>query len=169
MRRFSLLWVALLVLMAAWPAGSAGQARQAPAYAQVGLGAVPGAGLQAGYISAQRFYTVEGILQASAEPTFAGGDGTVQAAAAVGGALRVLGAVRLFTGQPPRYDLDVGLRFGPGLGFKPDETPADANRRFRLFFEPFARGLWWVGGGAALFGEVGPARPIVRGGLWLRL
>lgn len=159
----------LSVLLFAALAVSSAFAQDAPAFAQVGAAALPGAGGQVGYVSARGFYTVEGLLQASAEPDALGGDGAVQVAAAVGGAVRVLGTVRLFTGTPPTYDLDLGVRFGPGLGFKPDETAADENRRFRLFFEPFARGAWRVSSGAALFAEVGPARPTLRAGLWLRL
>ena len=143
-------------------------AQTAPAFVQAGAAALPEAGAQIGYVSPGRFYTVEGALYLSGAPAFAGGSGDVQGAIGVGVALRVLGIVRLFTEAGSAYDLDAGLRFGPGLAFQANETRADANRRFRLFVDPFVRGLRRLSPGVALFAELGAARPALRAGLWVR-
>ena len=140
----------------------------APGFVQVGGAALPDVGAQVGYVSPSQLYTVEGALYLNAAPAFAGGSGDVQGALGVGGAVRVLGVARLFTEISAAYELDAGLRFGPGLAFQSSETRADANRRFRLFMDPFVRGLRRLSPGAALFAEFGAARPALRAGLWLQ-
>lgn len=137
---------------------------------QVGLGALPGIGLQVGYLSMRGFFTAETALYVDGSPQFAGGEGSVQVAAGLGGAIRIATIVRTIgnTGEEGR-ELDVGLRFGPGLFFATEETRADKNRRFNLFLEPFFRFSSTVGAGRTFYVEIGIQRPIARAGFWFGL
>lgn len=159
----TLLAGALLAASAAQaqPFGSEGSAMQ------VGLGAVPGTGVQAVYLQPYTSFTFEAALYADVQAPFSdGGDRRFQAAGAVGGALRILQIARIVVGAGVRGDLDVGLRAGPGLGFKAQETRVDKNQRFRLLLDPFVRHVRRVGP-VHLFGEAGLARPRLRAGVWL--
>lgn len=161
-----------LGLLAAAPPRAAGQ--EGLAHVQLGVGALPGMGLQTGYVSARGFYAIDGMVILHATPRFAGGENDVQIAAAFGAALRPLGVVQTIgnTGYLP-YNIDLGLRLGPGLTFfGGDETLADKNKRFSLVFEPFVRVTTdLVLGGAArtFFLEAGIQRPYLRTGIWLDL
>jgi len=64
------------------------------------------------------------------------------------------------------WDLDVGVRIGPGLLFEFRESRADKNRRFNLFVEPFARVVARPGG-TTFFAELGGQRPVLRAGFWI--
>ena len=136
---------------------------------QMGLGGLPGAGVQVGYVTARSFFTVESQLYVEGVlPSF--GEGNVHFSAGFGGAIRLFGLSRLL-GSPAWYvdvfDVDLGLRLGPSLAFAENETPADRNKRFSLFLEPFLRIAPSVAEDWALFVEVGPQRPVVRiGALW---
>ncbi|ARA93952.1 hypothetical protein AWN76_012840 [Rhodothermaceae bacterium RA] len=137
---------------------------------QVGVAALPGIGLQAGYLSPRSWYTREAVLYVDSSPQFAGGEGSVQIAAGIGAAVRILAITRLFSSTLyAGNDLDFGLRFGPGLFFAIDETPADKNQRFSLFLEPFIRYTSAFGGGRQFFAEAGVQRPFLRAGFWFRL
>ncbi len=139
-----------------------------PGVAQVGLGAVPGLGLQAGYVAPRSVITTEGMLYVDVTPSFGGGEGSVQISAGIGGALRPLRLARLLTGaDPPSYDLDFGLRFGPGLFFAFNETRARKNQRFSLFLDPYARFSSALNTRRTFFIEAGIQRPILRAGIWV--
>ncbi len=157
----------LLLAPAAW--GQSGPPEEGQVF-QVGVGGVPGLGGQFGYISLRNFYTVEGVLYASGTPPFLGGEGTITLSTGLGGAVRILGAARVignvgYTG----YDIDFGLRGGPGLSFRIDETRASKNRRFTLFVEPFFRFTSTFRRGRVFFLEAGFHPPLLRAGLWLTL
>jgi hypothetical protein len=137
---------------------------------QVGLGGLPGVGLQAGYVLLRDMYTAEGVLSAEVVPNSSDGDGDVLAAIGLGGALRILGIARTIgdTGYAT-YDIDVGLRLGPAFLFSlGEETRADKNQRFRLSLEMFAR-FSTTRGSKRFYAEVGTHRPIFRLGLWFML
>lgn len=170
-------WLTLCAACLAW-LGGAGPAAAQPAVApvrnasllQVGLGVLPGVGLEAGYLSPRSWYTREAILYVDSSPQFAGGEGSVQVSAGIGAAIRILAITRLFSNAPYiGNDLDFGLRFGPGLFFAIDETPAEKNQRFSLFLEPFIRYTSTFTGGQQFFAEAGVQRPFLRAGFWFRL
>lgn len=167
----ALVFLGLVVGSAFGPEEAAGQAVVRPErQLQVGVGAIPGLGLQTGYIIPRSFYTLEGVAYLYASPQFAGGEADMQLSIGLGGSFRPLGLVRLvgntgYTG----YDIDLGLRIGPGLTFAigQEETLADKNKRFNLLFELFARLVTEINSGRTLFLEVGGHRPVIRAGLWI--
>lgn len=136
---------------------------------QAGVGVLPGIGVQGGYIAPRSFYTIEGVLYVDGAPPFAGGEGNVQVAGGLGGAIRIFGILR--TLGSPGYagrDLDVGLRFGPSLFFTVGESSRTENP-FSLFLEPFVRATSTFGGGRTLFAELGIQKPFLRAGAWFDL
>ncbi len=138
-------------------------------YLQAGIGAIPGIGIQGGYVAPASFYTVEGILYVDGSPPFAGGQGSIQLSGGLGGAIRILGIVRAV--GSPAYDgrdFDIGLRFGPSLFFTVGESSRDENP-FSLFLEPFLRATSTFGGDHIFFAELGIQRPILRAGIWFTL
>lgn len=140
-----------------------------PPAVQVGAGAFPGAGVQAVYLQPRTAFTLEAALYADIQSLFSGaGDRRFQAAGAVGGSLRLLRVFRIVTGGGPNGNLDVGLRVGPGLRYKAEETQLDRNQRFRLLVDLFARYVRRVGS-VRLFGEASLGRPHLRAGVWLSL
>lgn len=166
-RRLQQLLVVLAALLVLLPL-AAPPATAQPSFVQVGAGALPGAGVAAGYVAPSRFYTVEGVAYAHRAPAFdAGGDALV--AAGVGGALRIGEALRIVLGTGAGYEVDAGVRFGPGLFFKAEETRADKNQRFRLIFDPFVRVAVPLPRQWALFAEAGAQRPALRAGVWVPL
>ncbi len=146
------------------PAGRSAAAQSS--FLQAGAGALPGGGAEIGYVAPGRFYTVEGMLYASRAPAL-DAEGDVLVAAGVGGALRIGEALRIVLGTGGRYGVDAGVRFGPGLFFKADETRAEENQRFRLIFDPFVRFALPLRGRWALFAEAGAQRPVLRAGVWV--
>ena len=173
--RLVLLAAILCSICISLPAVPGAQA-QAPAplrgqrVVQAGIGLLPGIGLEAGYLLPTSLFMREAVLYVDTSPQFAGGEGSVQVSAGVGGAVRILGIARFVTSQPyTGNDLDFGLRFGPGLFFAIDETRADKNQRFSLFLEPFIRYSTVVAGRRTFFFEAGIQRPLFRAGLWFRL
>ena len=164
---FSLVSLCVLAgfVMAMLPATSAAQQR----FIQTGVAAIPGLGAQVGYVGARSFYTVEGILYVDATPGFAGGEGNVQVAAGLGGAIRPLGVLRTIGDTDQNYDFDIGLRFGPSLFFATNATRSDKNQQFRLILEPFFRFSTRLGSGQLVYVEAGTLRPLLRAGLWFSL
>ena len=158
--------IAVIVGLFAMPA--AAQIAPAP-HVQLGIGVVPGIGLEAGYVSPRSFYTVEGVLYVDGSPGFAGGQGSVQISGGLGGAIRILGIMRVI-GSPENVerDFDVGLRFGPSLFFTVGESSREENP-FSLFLEPFLRFSSAFGEDRMYFAELGIQRPFLRAGLWFRL
>lgn len=147
------------------PAESAAQQR----FIQGGIAAIPGIGAQVGYVGARSFYTVEGILYVDATPGFAGGEGNVQVAAGLGGAIRPLGVLRTIGDTDQNYDFDIGMRFGPSLFFATNATRSDKNQQFRLILEPFFRFSTRLGNGQLVYVEAGTVRPLLRAGVWFSL
>ena len=138
---------------------------------QVGLGGLPGGGVQLGYITARSFFTTEGFLYAEGTPP-AFGEGALQVSAGFGGAVRLFGLSRLLGSTAwyaATFNLDLGLRLGPSLHFAEGETAADKNQRFSLFLEPFLRFAPGRGGRWALFFEAGTQRPYLRLGALMDL
>jgi len=134
-------------------------------HVQLGIGIIPGAGIQAGYINPRSFYTIEGILYVDASPQFAGGEGGVQISAGLGGSIRIFGFLRSI--GSPGYnttDLDVGLRFGPSLYFAYGTSSRNENP-FSFFVEPFIRFSSSFGSRRMFYLEGGFNRPLLRGGL----
>lgn len=159
----------VLLLAAALPRPAAAQFAAQPRRLQVGMGMLPGGGVQIGYVAPHGIYTVEGAFYADVLQPFAPGRRRLQVAGVVGGALRFVGIFNFFRAEPLPYDVDFGLRFGPGLRFAADETRAQKNQRFRLVFEPFARVTYTFGGGWTVFAEAGSALPHLRFGFWVGL
>jgi hypothetical protein len=135
------------------------------AHVQAGPAGLPGAGLQVGYVSAKTFYTREINLVADLSSFRA--DGDVQVAATIGGSVRLLGIGRTIGNARYRgWDVDLGMRIGPGLLFEFRESRAGKNRRFSLFLDPFVRTVARVRR-VALFAELGVKRPVLRAGFWI--
>ncbi|SHK88197.1 hypothetical protein [Rhodothermus profundi] len=134
---------------------------------QAGIAAVPGLGVQLGYVSPRSIYTVESILYLDVAPSFAGGEGNAQLSMAFGSAFRITGLLRTLGNAPILYDLDVGMRLGPGLLLMQGKTRAQKNQQFGLFLEPFFRFASALGTRHFFFGEVGLHRPFFRAGLWI--
>ena len=133
---------------------------------QVGLGAWPGAGFQAGHVLARSVYTLEVITSADSEiwkertP--------LHLSAGVGTALRPLGVLRVIGRANYEYDLYLGVRFGPALTFLQKATRAEKNRQFSLFLDPYIRYTVSIGRQPVFF-EIGSQRPSLRFGLWVTL
>ena len=134
---------------------------------QTGPAGLPGLGFQVGYVAAQDFFTRE--ITVVADLSSFRSDGNVHTAIAVGGAVRILGIARTIGNTDYRgFDLDLGVRVGPGLLFEFRESRAAKNRRFNLFLEPFVR--WSTRARRALlFVEAGVQRPVLRAGFWIAL
>ena len=133
---------------------------------QVGLGAWPGAGFQAGHVQAKSVYTLEVITSVDSqlwkERT------PVHLSAGVGTALRPLGILRVIGRADYTYDLYLGVRFGPALTFLQNATRAEKNRQFSLFMDPYIRYTASIGQ-QPFFVEIGSLRPSLRFGLWISL
>ncbi len=165
MSRLHALLIALAVL-GSMPASA--QELQTTGKLQLGLGILPGLGAQVGYLSPGAFFVTEGMLFVDGVPPFLGGEGTVQLSLGGGGAVRTLGIARLFSEEQfEGFDVDFGARFGPALSFGVNETRAEKNQRFSLFFDPYLRFVTRAGGRFTVFAEAGAQRPLVRGGLWI--
>lgn len=135
---------------------------------QLAGGVLPGIGVQTTFINLGSFYTTEGAFYLDASSLFSRGGG-VQFAVGFGGAIRTLAVgPTIIGGAQPDYDLDVGLRFGPGLFFAYSETIATKNQRFSLFLEPFVRLRYQLDSGRNIFTEIGAQRPVFRFGLWFQ-
>ncbi len=142
---------------------------QAPAgrYLQLGPAGVPGLGLQVGFVAARTVITRE--LNLVADLSSLGSEADVQLAAAVGGAVRLLGIGRAIGNSYYRgWDVDLGMRIGRGLLFGYGESRASKNRRFNLFLEPFVR-IVARPRGVLFFAEIGAQRPGIRAGAWIGL
>ena len=164
--RFSLA-VATLVLVAPT---ALGQSRAlGDDVLMLGIGAIPGLGIQAGYVAPRTLYTREALLYVDAKP-FSGKEGSVQIAVVIGGSARIIGIAETLgaVGQR-RFDLDFGLRLGPGLTFQFEQTRSSKNQRFSLAFEPFLRFSSVLGPRRHYYVEAGVIRPLIRAGVLLRL
>jgi hypothetical protein len=163
--------VALVILFIAFtlPATESLAQQRGGRYLQFGVGALPGVGIQGGYVAPASFYTVEGVLYVDGSPPFAGGQGSIQVSGGLGGAIRIMGIIRAI-GSPDEEgrDFDVGLRFGPSLFFTVGESSREENP-FSLFLEPFLRGTSRLGRDHVFFAELGIQRPILRAGIWFSL
>ena len=133
---------------------------------QVGLAAIPGAGVVAGYVSPRGFYTIDAVVYVDATPSFSGGEGSLLASLGIGGSIRPMGVVRMIANAAPAdYEVDLGVRVGPSLFFPYGESSRRRNP-FSLFIEPFARATAELGRGRTYFVELGIQRPILRAGVW---
>lgn len=164
-RRLAL--VGVLVLLLCSPA-AAQVLRTPPARVlQVGVAALPGAGVVAGYVAPRGFYTIGAMIYADATPSFSGGEGSLLLSLGLGGSIRPLGMARLIANAGnPGYDVDVGVRVGQSLFFPYGESSRKRNP-FSLFIEPFVRFESNLGRPRTLFVELGLQRPLLRGGFWL--
>ncbi len=135
---------------------------------QAALSSLGGNGLQIGLVSARTVYTREVMVLADLEPLFrtSGRRSRVVLMPAV--SIRTLGFERLIGGAAYRgFDVDLGLRAGPGLTFDTDENFAERNRRFELVVEPFVRMTAARTSGWSWLLELGTTRPAMRLGVWI--
>jgi hypothetical protein len=133
---------------------------------QVGLGAWPGAGLQAGHVLTRSVYSLEVITSVDTE--FWKERIPVHVSAGVGTAFRPLGVLRVIGRANYTYDLYFGVRFGPALTFLQNASRAEKNRQFSLFLDPYMRYTVSIGQ-QPVFVEIGSQRPSLRFGLWIAL
>lgn len=138
-----------------------------PAYAQldvpgsdgiiIGASIGPGIGVQAGLVlPTAALFAREGILYAD---YYQPGDDTERllVGLGVGGSLRVFRLIMIITDQPSsRFDVDLGIRFGPSFAFAfTEQSAATRARQFRLFADPFIRGSVDMPTGQVLYAEIG--------------
>ena len=162
----------LLVLLFFLSAAPVFARQQAPEgdYLQVGTAFSPGYGVSAGLLSVRSIYTRELQIVSDLRPLFLDRNEQARVAALAGVSLRVLGIERLVGyGGYRGYDIDVGIRTGPGLSFSTRDTRVDKNRRFVLLVEPYARFSSLIRGTTALVVEAGTASPYFRVGFWISL
>ena len=133
---------------------------------QVGIGAWPGAGLQAGHLLTRSVYSLE--VTTSVDTELWKERTPVHVSAGVGTALRPLGILRVIGRTNYAFDLYFGVRFGPALTFLQNASHAEKNRQFSLFLDPYIRYTVSVGQ-QPVFAEIGSQRPSFRFGLWIAL
>lgn len=142
-----------------------------PSGTQIQLSAalLGGRGIQAGLVSARSVFTREVIVLLDGEPLVRDVDRQARVVLLPGVSLRVFGFERLIGGAAYRgFDVDLGLRAGPGLSFSGNESPEDRNRRFELVLAPFLRISAAQSRRVAWLAELGSTRPALRIGIWLR-
>lgn len=136
---------------------------------QAGATVFDGIGVTAGMVDARTLYTREVHLLTDLEPILRRSQEQGRVALLLGVGLRLYGFERLIGGVGYRgFDLDIGLRVGPGLSFSTRDTRIARNRRFALVLEPNVRLSGAIHPNRALFVEAGTTRPNVRFGLWQR-
>lgn len=134
---------------------------------QSALSTLGGNGLQVGVVSARSVYTREVIVLADLDPLWRDTDRRARVVLMPGMAVRLFGFERLIGGAAYRgFDIDVGLRAGPGLSFDTEETVEERNRRFELVIEPFLRLTSAQSDRIAWLLELGSTRPALRFGIW---
>ena len=153
---------ALLLLALLWISTPA--PAQSPVI-QAALGGWPGIGVQLGYVQPRSIYTLEVMSYLDVLPWR--DESPLYVSAGVGAALRPLGVLRVIGRTDYGYDLDLGVRFGPGLFFTEDATRAEKNRQFSLFLDPFLRFTHHSVRQGHFLVELGPQRPALRFGFWL--
>ena len=159
--------VALLCLFSAFPASAQ---RTAPGgrHLQIGASAGGGIGLEFGNLAVRTVYTRELVLLADLEPLFANTDRQIRVAILPGAAIRIFGFERLIGNAAYRgFDIDAGVRAGPAIAFSKDESEGEANRRFELVVDPFARVYWASKRSVSWYFEIGTTRPAFRIGIWI--
>ena len=138
-------------------------------HVQVGVAVAGGIGATVGVADARTVYVREAHIVSDLEPVFRSSDEQARVAVLIGMSLRLLGFERLIGDVAYRgYDLDVGLRLGPGLSFSTRDSRIDRNRRFVLLVGPVVRLSRATSASRALYIEAGTIRPGVRIGLWQR-
>lgn len=136
---------------------------------QAGATVIDGIGVTAGMVDARTLYTREVHMLTDLEPILRKSREQGRVALLLGVGLRLYGFERLIGGVGYRgFDLDIGLRVGPGLSFSTRDTRIARNRRFALVLEPSIRLSGAIRPNRALFVEAGTTRPNVRFGLWQR-
>ena len=162
----------LLLLLFLLPSSALVARQQAPEgeYVQVGAAISPGYGISAGILSVHSIYTREIQIISDLKPVFIDRGEQARVAALAGVSLRLLGVERLIGyGGYRGFDVDIGLRTGPGLSFSTRDTRVDKNRRFVLLVEPYVRFSHALSNTGALIVEAGTASPYFRLGVWIPL
>lgn len=137
------------------PCAAAQFATPTAPFVQAGAGAAPGLGVQVGLSSpALTVFTQEGMLYADYRY---GADERLLVGFGVGGSVRLLRIVTVVAdAEPAPLELDAGLRFGPSFAFAfAEQTAATQVRQFRLFADPFVRGVTRLGGSLVGYAELG--------------
>ncbi len=162
-----LTWGLSLCLALGVPTASAQRTEPMGGYIQLGMAAVPGLGLNVGSVSARTLYTRELHLLSNIEPAFRSTEDQIKVAALIGVSFRVFGIERLIGNAGYRgFDIDIGLRAGPGLSFSTRDSKVDRNRRFVLLVDPIIR-ISRASKSAIVFAEAGGATPSLRMGVWI--
>lgn len=160
-----------LLLLCILPTAAFAQTGAFSPAVQLGVGLLPGIGVQTIYVRPALLWTTEVLLTGDYTPEFSGGEGTVQVIAGVGASLRLLGIARLFgEDRNPGTEFDLGFRVGPSVSFFTGApTRAQKNRTFGIYTEPYLRLVRDVQPSVRMFAEAGVHKPFLRGGLWVRL
>lgn len=138
-------------------------------YVQATLSTMGGNGLQVGIANVRTVYIREVLVLADLDPLFRDTDRRSRVVLLPGVSVRLFGFERLIGGAAYRgFDIDLGLRAGPGLAFDTEETSAEKDRRFELVVEPFVRLTTAQSRNVAWLLELGSTRPALRFGVWIR-
>jgi hypothetical protein len=166
--RGTLLSTLAVIVAAAAARPAAGQVSEPSGMqAQAGVAVFGGIGLNAGVVDARTLYTREIQVVSDLEPLFRRSEEQGRVALLLGVGIRVFGFERLIGGVGYRgFDIDAGLRVGPGLSFSTRDSRIARNRRFVLLLEPMARITRAVHPRRTVYVEAGTSRPFVRIGLW---
>ena len=167
--RPSVILMTILVSLVSAQHELAAQVRRFSDTIQLGAGALPAVGVEIGYIDVGDIFTRETTVFGHLRPRFGSDEEELQVSAGVGVGLRIIGGLETLTLiTPRRWDLHVGLRFGPSLLFRRNETQAEKNQRFSLFLDPHVR-FTVTPARQTYFVEVGVQKPVIRAGVWLRI
>jgi len=139
-------------------------------FVHAGIAAGGGAGVQLGFVNAKDFFTREVTVLADLLAAVDPESGSNYVVVTLGGALRLFGFERTIGNVAYRgYDVDLGLRVGPGLSFSTRETRSQKNRRFDLILDPYVRISVSTRLIKVLFLEAGTTRPRFRLGTWIQI
>ena len=137
----------------------------------VGASVGPGIGGQIGLVlPSVGLFTREGIIYVDYHNP---GDETEQLliGLGIGGSLRVFRLIMIITDQPSsRFDVDVGIRFGPSFTFAfTEQSAATQSRQFSLFADPFVRAIFNMLRRQVLYTELGfqPVHFRVKVMMWI--
>lgn len=166
----ALSWILLIAIPATSWGQTSGPSQSDPwgLQVQLALATLGGNGAQVGLVNARSVYTQEVMILSDLEPLWRTTDRRARVVVMPGISLRMLGFERLIGGAAYRgFDVDMGLRAGPGLTFLAEETTAERDRRFELVLEPFVRMTSARSDRVAFLLELGSTRPAFRFGVWV--
>lgn len=144
-----------------------------PRELQVGLGFIPGVGVQGGYIfPIGDIMTIETIAQANLNPKSDTKAAQLDLAIGIGGGIRFMRLIdQASLGRKSDFDLDAGFRVGPKLFTKLGDDPVTtaktaADTEVDFYIDPFIRVAKSLRNGSRAYAEGGfITKPVIRVGV----